>query len=178
MHKKFVLLKDKKMNGQYKIILSLPACIECKYRSVCFLQYISMQKYSQQVQNFLTYVLNTSFMYQEEKRLWTSNHRFIQEQLVRYYDVYNCELIGNGKPFLTNKGQRENDKQKIRELFKQMLDIAAKTTEEKNPEISIMFDEIGLVLASDYVEAVSKIFSMLKTAIKSDNYFSGGCSGY
>jgi len=107
-----------------------------------------------------------------------SNCRSIQEQLVQYYDVYNCELIGNGKPFLTNKGQRENDKQKIRELFKQMLDIAAKATEEKNPEMSIMFDGIGLVRASDYVEAVSKIFSMFKTAIKSDNYFSGGCPGY
>lgn len=166
------------MNMQYKNTLNLPACIKCKYRSVCFLQHISMQKYSQQVQKFLTYVLNTSFMYQEEKRLWTSNYHSIQEQLVRYYDVYNCELIGNRKPFLTNEGQRENDRQKIRELFKQMLDIAAKATEKKNPEMSIMFDEIGFVLASDYVEAVSKIFSMLKTAIKSSNYFSGGCLGY
>lgn len=41
-----------------------------------------------------------------------------------------------------------------------------------------MFDGIGLVLASDYVEAVSKIFSMLKTVMKGDNYLSGGCSGY
>ena len=44
--------------------------------------------------------------------------------------------------------------------------------------MSIMFDGIGLVLASDYVEAVNKIFSMLKTAIKSDNHFSGECFGY
>lgn len=79
---------------------------------------------------------------------------------------------------MNNEGQRENDRQKIRELFKQMLDIAARATEEKNPEMSIMFDGIGLVLASDYAEAVSKIFSMMKTTIKSDNYYSGGCSGY
>ena len=43
-------------------------------------------------------------------------------------------------------------------------------------------DDMGdggmLVLASDYVEAVSKIFSMMKTTIKSDNYYSGRCSGY
>ena len=97
---------------------------------------------------------------------------------VSYNTYLYCELMGNKKPFLTNGGQRENDRQKIREIFKQMLDIAAKTTEEKSPEMSIMFDGIGLVLASDYVETVSKIFSMLKTAIKSDNYFSGGCSGY
>lgn len=59
-----------------------------------------------------------------------------------------------------------------------MLDIAAKATEEENPEISIMFNGIGLVLASDYVEAVSKIFSMLKTAIKNDFFPPGGCFGY
>ncbi|MBO5033681.1 MAG: hypothetical protein J6C19_11455 [Lachnospiraceae bacterium] len=137
-----------------------------------------MQKYTEQVQNFLTNVLNTSFSYEEQKRLWGANYWSVQEQLVRYYDVQNCELIGNKKPFLTNEGQRENDRQKIRELFKQMLDIAAKATEEKNPEMSIMFDGIGLVLASDYADAVSKIFSMLKTAVKRDNYFSGGCFGY
>lgn len=166
------------MNGQYKSLLNLSVCNKCRYRNVCFLQYISMQKYTEQVQNFLTNVLNTSFSYEEQKRLWGANYWSVQEQLVRYYDVQNCELIGNKKPFLTNEGQRENDRQKIRELFKQMLDIAAKATEEKNPEMSIMFDGIGLVLASDYADAVSKIFSMLKTAVKRDNYFSGGCFGY
>ena len=35
--------------------------------------------------------------------------------------------------------------------------------------MSIMFDGIGLVLASDYVEAVNKIFSMLKTALMNDD---------
>ena len=59
-----------------------------------------------------------------------------------------------------------------------MLDIASKAAEENNPVMSIMFDEIRLAPASDYVEAVSKIFSMLKTATKNDNYFSGGCFGY
>lgn len=166
------------MNGQYKRILNLSVCNKCKYRNVCFLQHISMQRYTEHVQNFLTNALNTSFSYKEQKRLWEANYWSVQEQLVRYYDVHNCELIGNKKPFLTNERQRENDRQKIRELFKQMLDIAAKASEEKNPEMSIMFDEIGLVLASDYVEAVSKIFSMLNTVMKSDNYFSGGCFGY
>lgn len=166
------------MNGQYKSLLNLSVCNQCRYRNVCFLQHISMQKYSEPVQIFLANVLNTSFSYQEQKRLWNANYWSVQEELVRYYDIHNCELIRNDKPFLDNEGQRENDRQKIRELFKQMLDIAARATEEKNPEMSIMFDGIGLVLASDYAEAVSKIFSMMKTAIKSDNYYSGGCSGY
>lgn len=163
------------MNGQYKNILNLAVCNKCKYRNVCFLQHISMQRYTEQVQNFLINVLNTNFKYQGR---WKADYLSVQEQLVQYYNEHNCELIGNKKRFLTNEGQRENDRQKIRELFKQMLDNAAKVTEDNNPVMSIMFDEIGLVLASDYVEAVSKIFSLLKTAIKNDNYFSGGCCGY
>ena len=76
------------------------------------------------------------------------------------------KLLGNDVRVLTNIAQRESDKQKIRELFKQYLDMAAKATEEKNPELSIMFDGIGLALASDYLEAVGKIFSMFKTLEK------------
>lgn len=92
--------------------------------------------------------------------------------------VIVCELIGNEQRFLTNEEQRESDRQKIRKIFKQMLDFAAKAVEDKNLEMSIMFDGIGLVLVSDYVEAVSKIFSMLKTVIKNENYFSEKCFGY
>lgn len=74
---------------------------------------------------------------------------------------------------MTNESQRENDREKIREQFKQMLDVAAEVYEDKKPEMSIFLDGVGFILASDYVEAVSKIFSMLKTAIKKNSVFSG-----
>lgn len=61
---------------------------------------------------------------------------------------------------------RLNQQTRIRELFKHFLDIAAKVTEDKVPELSILFDEIGFVLASDYLEAVGKFFSMFKTREK------------
>lgn len=166
------------MSKQYKNMLNALDCSKCGCRNVCFLQKISLSKYPEQVQEFVIKLPQNTFLYREREGLWNANYLTVQEQLVRYYDVHNCELIGNKKTFLTNERQRENDRQKIRELFKQMLDIAAKATEEKNPEMSIMFDGIGLVLASDYVEAVNKIFSMLKTAIKSDNHFTGECFGY
>lgn len=166
------------MNNQYKNMLNALDCSKCGCRNVCFLRKVSLSKYPEQVQEFVIKLPKNTFLYRERERVWNANYLTIQEQLVLYYDVHNCELIGNQKPFLTNDRQKENDRQKIREIFKQMLDTAAKATEEKNPEISIMFDEIGLVLASDYVEAVSKIFSMLKTDIKSDNHFSGECFGY
>ena len=158
-------------------MLNFSVCNKCKYRNVCFLQQISTQKYTEPVQNFLINALNISFGYQEKKKVWSANYLAVQEQLVQYYDAHNCKLIENEKPFLTNERQQESDKEKIRELFKQMLDIAAKATEDKDPQMSIMFDGIGLVLASDYIEAVSKIFSMLKTAAKHDNHFSRECFG-
>lgn len=151
------------------------ACSLYQYRNVCFLRHISLQKYSGQVQNFVIYMLNNEFSYRKREGLWYANYWTVQEQLVRYYDVNYCELIGNKKPFLTNERQREDDRQKIRDYFKQMLDLGARASEEENPEVSIVLDGIGFVLASDYVEAVNKIFSMLKTTFKNYNYFSEKC---
>ena len=37
----------------------------------------------------------------------------------------------------------------------------AEVTKDRNPQLSIMFDEIGLVLADDVNEAVKKVFSIL-----------------
>ncbi len=49
----------------------------------------------------------------------------------------------------------------IKEIFKTAIDIAAKVTKDKNPLVSIMLDEIGLVLADDIIEAVRKVISIL-----------------
>lgn len=49
----------------------------------------------------------------------------------------------------------------IKEIFKTAIDIAAEVTKDKNPLVSIMLDEIGLVLADDIIEAVRKVISIL-----------------
>lgn len=125
-----------------------------------------MCHYPENVQNFVISMPQSAFEYQPQTRQWHANYQEIQKQIVQYYDLNNCELLGNKVPILTNIAQRESDRQRIRELFKQYLDMAAKVTEDKNPELSIVFDEIGLVLASDYLEAVGKIFSMFKSMEK------------
>ena len=107
-----------------------------------------------------------AFRYQPQTGQWHAKYQAIQEQIVQYYDANNCRLSDNVAHYLTIEAQKESDRQKIREIFKQYLDMAAKATEDKNPELSIMFDGIGLVLASDYLEIVSKIFSMFKTLEK------------
>ncbi len=71
--------------------------------------------------------------------------------------------------------QQDCDRKRIRELFKHFLDIAAKSTENKEPELSILFDGIGFVLASDYLEAVGKVLSMFKTREKMRNNTTTRC---
>ena len=147
----------------YENMLKYRNCKECSRRNICFLRRIPLAHYPENVQNFVISMPKSVFNYESQTRQWHANYQEIQKQIVQYYDLNNCELLGNDVRVLTNIAQRESDRQKIKELFKQYLDIAAKATKGKNPELSIMFDGIGLVLASDYLEAVGKIFSMFKT---------------
>lgn len=150
------------MSHNYRNLLEYRKCIECGSSDICFLRKIPLYCYPECVQSFVISIPNTAFMYQKPTRQWHANYKVIQEEIVQYYDSNNCRLSGNEAYYLTIEAQQESDRQRIRELFKQYLDIAAKATEDKNPGVSIIFDGIGLVLASDYLEAVSKIFSLFK----------------
>ena len=151
------------MSHNYGNILRYINCNICESFNSCILRRLPLYNYPEYVQYFVITIPRSAFAYQSQTKQWYANYKAIQEQIVQYYDANNCILSGNKADYLTNEVQQDNDRQKIRELFKQYLDIAAKATEDKNPELSIMFDEIGLVLASDYLEAVGKIFSMFKT---------------
>ena len=157
-------------------MLKYRKCNECTSRDICFLRKIPLDHYPENVQNFVINMPQSAFKYEPQTRQWHANYQKIQKQMVQYYDSNNCELLGNNVRVLTNVAQRESDRQKIRELFKQYLDVAARATEEKNPELSIMFDGIGLVLASDYLKAVGKIFSMFKTLGNIKNNETNRCS--
>lgn len=154
------------MNHHYGNMLEYRNCKECPSRHTCFLRRIPLYHYPENVQNFMLSMPQSAFKYQSNTRQWHANYQAIQEQIVLYYDSNNCRLSDNMAHYLTIEAQKESDRQKIRELFKQYLDEVAKATKDKNPEISIMFDGIGLVLASDYLEAVGKIFSMFNTLEK------------
>ena len=152
------------MSYNYRNMLEYRNCNECPSRHTCFLRRIPLHHYPENVQNFVISMPQSAFKYYPGQ--WHANYQEIQKQIVQYYDLNHCELLGNEVCVLTNTAQRESDRQRIRELFKQYLDMAAKATEDKNPELSIVFDGIGLVLASDYLEAVGKIFSMFKSMEK------------
>lgn len=141
-------------------------CDECSIRDICFLRKMPLQYYPEYVQDFVISIPYSAYTYQSQTRQWYAEYQEIQEWIVQYYDVNNCALSGNETGYLSIKAQQDSDRKRIRELFKHFLDIAAKATEDKDPELSIVFNGIGLVLASDYLEAVGKIFSMFKTRVK------------
>ena len=166
------------MRTIYKNLLKSCPCNGCHSWDICYLQKMPLSHYPENVQNFVISMPYAFIGYQKRTRLWVANYQAVQERLVQYYNLNNCTLLGNGNHGVTNEAQKESDRQKIRESLKQFLEIAAKVSEDKDPQMSIVFDEIGLILASDYLEAVNKIFSMLKTLNKINNNFSGRCFGY
>lgn len=95
-----------------------------------------------------------------------------------YYDAYDCYVSSNRQYPQSIETQKENDRRFIREEFTHLLDVAAKATEDTNPEVSIMFDGIGLILASGYLEAVHKILSMFSKYGKIINANETACPHY
>lgn len=147
----------------YRNILRYQKCNECSIRNICFLRKMPLHQYPEYIQTFVMSIPQSAYTYQSQTRQWYAKYQKVQEWIIRYYDANNCVLSGNETSYLSTEAHRDSDRKRIRELFKQFLDIAAKATEDKDPELSIVFDGIGLVLASDYLEAVGKIFSMFKT---------------
>ena len=87
----------------------------------------------------------------------------ILDQIITYYNSQPNFIQQNRLFVLVEDVQRESDRQFIRDRFKKLLEAAVKGTDESDPEASIVFDGIGLILASDYLEAVHKILSMINT---------------
>ncbi len=165
------------MIKSYRNMLDGLACNRCNYANKCFLRKMPLYLYPEQIQIFMINMPAFIFNYREEEKRWHANYRGIQEQLVQYYNIHAYGLLNNKQAFLTNAAQKESDRQRIREYFKYLLDGAARLTEDKNPGMSIMFDELGLLLASDYLDAVSKVISIMKTVAKSNYDVGMKCFG-
>ena len=147
----------------YKNILNQQQCYRCPSRTFCFLRRIPMQYYPENTQYFVKTIPSQAFTFDGTKRIWYANYHMILDQIITYYNSQPNFIQQNRLLVLMEDAQREIDKQFIRDRFKRLLEAAAKLTEETNPEASIVFDGIGLILASDYLEAVHKILSMINT---------------
>lgn len=147
----------------YQNMLGYLPCNNCISRSVCFLQKIPLQHYPESTQNFVIHFPKDAFIFNHIDYRWYANYQMVLDQIISHYNA-QCDIILENKKYpLSIEAQRDSDRQFIRDNFKNLLEIAAKATEDSDPVASIVFDGIGLVLASDYLDAVHKILSMLHT---------------
>lgn len=145
---------------------------------MCFLQRMPLQNYPETTQSFFIFLPSEIFSINEIDHWRHADYYQIAERLVVYYDTNHCSLPDNRKIPWSAEAQKDSDRQFIRETFKQLLDTAAKATEDSDPVASILFDGIGLILASDYLEAVHKVLSMFKTYSKEANSYDNTCPHY
>ena len=162
----------------YKNVLDLRKCNKCSFINSCFLRRMPLQNYPESTQNFIVNIPGRLFSFDRTENMWHTNYQAILGQIIAHYNAQNNIIQENSKPVLSFEAQRESDRQLIRDKLKQLLDVAAKATEKSDPKTSIMFDGIGLVLASDYIETVHKILSMFQKYDKMINENSATCNQF
>ena len=165
-------------NMIYTNMLSFLNCNSCKSRNICFLQRIHLENYPESTQNFVIHLPNNAFTYNYIEQRWHTDFQRILDPIIAYYNS-DCDYIPeNIKYPLSVEAQKDSDRQFIQNKFKHLLEIAAKETEDSDPKASILFDGIGLVLASDYLEVVHKILSMFHTYNKMINANELSCTNF
>ena len=160
----------------YNNLLNTLSCGNCPSRFNCFLRKIPLQRYPESTQNFVIHVPGKAFYFNDTDHRWYAQYQTILNQITEYYNVYCGVIQENANPVLSIETQKASDRQFIKDKFKQLLEIAAKTTEESDPSASIVFDGIGVVLASDYLEVIHKILSILHTHYKMSDANSNCCT--
>ena len=166
------------MKMKYNNMLNLRQCSVCPTKAICFLQQMPLRDYPEATQNFVIHLPPNIFAYNNIEHRWHAHYQLVENQIIAHYNTCNCYVLGNTQCPLSVEFQRESDRKFIREEFKRLLDMAARATENADPEASIIFDGIGLVLASDYLEAVHKVLSMLSTYGEMVNANEGSCPYY
>ena len=107
-----------------------------------------------------------AFEYKWNENIWHSNLDNFDGVFSKYLVTYGGWVPTNAQHHLTLEEQRKSDLEYIRETLKQLLTAASDVTKNTDPMSSIMFDGIGLVLASDSMDAVNRVVSMISTATK------------
>lgn len=149
------------MSQKYSNLLAGRRCLECSGYNHCFLRRIPLTNYPEMIQSFVIYPPQDSFKYEYDG--WHADHKKISEGLMQYYNSHMSNTGGAYCFFSGGIGFDEEMSKKVRDSFKSLLEAAAKSTKYQNPELSIIFDGIGLILAEDYLEVVKKIFSIIDT---------------
>lgn len=154
-----------KVNSRFKRT-STEKCLKCPY---FWLQYNSL-KYAYNTQNFFGQYTLLDLGIKVNYGIYVGSYDVLESKLINYcrntYTLISpIQTVDNLKVEYLSSSD-DYYVRKVKEVLKHALDVAAQATERDNPEISIVFDGMGLILADDLTEAVDKVISMLDTAEK------------
>lgn len=156
--------------NQYSIHRCMRNCENCPFYSRTNFQLPNSMRtsyYNWQSDNFWIQMPQKIF-WQDNNGICHTRYEWLQDYLVEYCRnsyPWNMPIymeVDYGKVvYISDAYTYENH---IKDIFKKAIDIAAEATKDKNPQLSIMFDGIGLILADDVKEAIKKVFSILDKA--------------
>lgn len=155
------------MQNQYSMHRCMRKCENCPFSSKTNLQppnSMGVSYYNWHVDNFWSRMPEKTF-WRDNNGICHTRYEWLQDYLVEYcrnnypwhMPIY-MEVDYGQAVYISDAYTYEKH---IKDIFKKAIDIAAEVTKDRNAQLSIMFDEIGLVLADDVKEAVKKVFSIL-----------------
>lgn len=158
------------IQNQYSIYGCMRNCENCPFSSRTNFQLpnpVGVSGYNWHVDNFWRKMPEKTF-WRDYNGLCHTKYEWLQNDLVEYcrknypwrMAIY-MEVNYGQVVYISDANTYEKY---IKEIFKKAIDIAAEVTKDRNPQLSIMFDGIGLALADDVNEAVKKVFSILDKA--------------
>ena len=155
------------MNINRSPYINLKKCSTCRARNNCFLINGNKLSYcSDNSQKVIVDLMPKAFKYKWDEQIWHSNLDNFDGVFSKYLVTYGGLILANAQYCSTLEERHESDLKYIRETLKHLLTAASEATKDTDPISSIMFDGIGLVLASDYMDAVNRVASMISTAKK------------
>lgn len=65
--------------------------------------------------------------------------------------------------------EQNQAREELKRLFKEMLEMASKATENTNPQLSIVFDAFGIIMADDFADVLRKAYGIYNKYMKLEN---------
>ncbi len=155
------------VQNQYSIYGCKRNCENCPFSSRINFQPLNsmgVSYYNWHVDNFWRRMPEKTF-WRDNNGMCHTRYEWLQDYLLEYCRKnypwrmpINMEVAYGQVVYVSDVYTYEKH---IKDIFKKAIDIAAEVTKVRNPQLSIVFDEIGLVLVDDVNEAVKKVFSIL-----------------
>lgn len=145
-------------------------CLKCPY---FWLRYNSLQ-YNLNTSNFFKQYNLADLKIEDKNGKYVGSYKALEDKIIGYYrKTYMLQDPAQNRNDLKQGIQdsfADDYENKAKEMLKSAIDLAAHATQENNPQLSILFEGIGLIYADNLVEAVDKVISMLDTAMKANEH--------